>query len=170
MQITSEQASMLIDLVDAIKIELGYSIGYTHPCGSFTSLMNDFVLFDTLTEPELVAREDMERREAGIFVEESPNDFLLHDDRVEDFLKEINEAIANGLIFFDPEVKKVIDNKTYEIKRKADGRFSVWVIDAHTETGFTRSIRELQKEDDFEGHHKKILEIIRDEWSEVLNG
>lgn len=201
MEITSEQITMLTELSTVIRLKLGYKIGYTHPCGSFTSPEDDFVIFDrwgkedadylgltdALHPPQLVAREDSARHmvdvdfsiedENGkratalpIGVVEKPNQFCLHDAKVEALLKEINDALMTGKIFFDPEIERKIGYKTYKIKKRADDRFNVRVIDDVGETGFTRTIKELQKytELDSRDYCRQALDFIKEEWPESL--
>jgi len=181
MKITEEQVTLLVDLTTVIELNLGYKIGYTHPCGSFTSPEDDFVIFDTLTEedagylglegggkPQLVAREDYERRQAGIGVQEGPNQFCLHDDKVEDLLKEINEALMSGRIFFDPVLEKKIGYKTFRIAKRADGCFNVRVMSETRESGCTQTLEELQRLSQYDSEKQQALELIKKEWPEAF--
>jgi len=180
MKITSERASSLVDLACVIKANLNYQIGYTHPCGSFTNPEDDFVLFDIVSksdahllgitrtqfEPMLIAREDLERHEHGIFTEEFPNDYCLHDDRVRAFLEEVDQALLDGKIFFDPEIERKVGNATFKIRKKINGKFDVTVIEESTTTSFQRTLTELktQAETDFRNHYRRAVEIIEEVW------
>jgi len=157
MEITSERAMMLIDLREIIKSSLGYELGYSHPYGSFTSDQDDFILFDILdsedsepeqkqTEPLLLARGDFIRHEHGIFTEEGKRKYPLHDDKVEKFLQEVDQALLDGRLYFDPEVEKIIDSVKFIVRKKVDNRFSVRIIRETQETGFCRTLEEIQRD------------------------
>jgi len=177
MQISSEKVSLLIDLIDIIALKLGYKIGYTHPMGSFTSEKDDFIILDTMPaenyeivglapeniqeKPMLVAKEDFERHQVGICVIEKSKSFCLHDDRVASFLKEVDDALLSGILFFDPYIKEQIGNQKFTIRKKVNGQFEVMIDLEDRQISSTRTFEQLIELSEYDSKYLKVVELIR---------
>jgi len=122
MFISRNRATMLIDIHAKISEKLGISIGYIHPNAAFLSDNNEFIIRESPDrddeEIQLVHISDLKLQRNGNILVHRINDEPQGDEKVQEMLDKINDAVLNGIIAFDPGVTRTIDGIEISITQK----------------------------------------------------
>lgn len=136
MELTKEQAKLLIDLAGQIQTHYGLIIGYSTPTIPLPSTKEaDFIIFEhpDLGEIQCFYKDDIEQRPMGPYlVQVLPQD-PEHDEEVENLLNKLNQDLLDGKIWFDPSASRELDGEMVEVIRKEFGKVEVFDTNVFTE-------------------------------------
>lgn len=180
MLITKEQGKKLLDLRDEIKHQLGFKIGYSSIWGSFVDDEDDFIIYEEgipcimkrespernmysdwkakTTEIHLLTQYDFHRKHNGVFVQESPNEYPLHDEECEGFLWKVEHCLKEGILIPNSKHMKKFNSCEVLVIKMHEGMWAVRVTTGRYSTRFICSKGELQRES--EGFYQEVMETI----------
>jgi hypothetical protein len=121
MELTREQAKMLMDLSGQIQDQYGIVIGYSAPMIPMPSTREaDFIIFEN---PDMEAiqcfyKDDIRQQALGPYLVQVIPSEPEFDDEVEGLFKRLEEDLLNGKIWFDPGVSRKVDDFEVEVTRK----------------------------------------------------
>jgi len=122
MLIPRQTATMLIELQVKIRKNLGVSIGYIHPKMAFLNESDDFIVRESEDvdddDIQLLHRDDILIQKMGTMLQHQICDEPGGEDKVQELLDKINEAILAGVIYFDPIATEKIDGIEMSITKK----------------------------------------------------
>lgn len=125
MELTKEQAKLLVDLAGQIQDQYGLIIGFNNlsvnPSAAAAMIREaDFIIYE---QPEQMSihcfhKDDIKTQHVGPYtvsvVPSSPE----HDEKVEKLFQRIEVDVLDGKIWFDPGVTRKVDDLEIEVTRK----------------------------------------------------
>lgn len=161
---------MLTELLSQIRDELGVGIGYSHPfIGHHVESEDEFVIFEgpNLGEEDnaqLLFRDDVEFSYQDQLVYSRIAQFPEHDEKVEGLLTEIDEAILDGRIWFDPGCIRKVEDYTFDIIMRGD-IFKIEVTTPEDEAlVFIYDYQSLKKASKKHKYLKHAVKIVNEFW------
>lgn len=121
MDLTKEQAKLLLDLSGQIQDQYGIIIGYSNPNVPLPAMANaDFTVFDNPGEDAVQCfhKDDIQVKAMGPILMHVITDEPEHDEEVQNLLQRLNNDLLNGVIWFDPGVSRTVGDISVEVTRK----------------------------------------------------
>ena len=152
-----------------LRAKYGYSIGFIRPDLAFVDQTSEYIINEEMVDDtsniHLLHKSDIsiERSEASIryFMKEIPE----NDEKVEQFLENLNQLIYDGALWFDPGITREIDGIQVSITRRVIPGSSRILYEISSSTGINLyDYQNLKLEAMINPAIKSIVDAIDEMW------